>query len=530
MAPAPMTSEGLPFIVSTSTKKPDPEMRKFIRSHVMIGKNLGKILRPRRSKAGESSSSEESHDSRLRSSREKEGYDDDDDELITLTPVVVPRRVGGDFSFIRFADTIEDSSIAVILEFSSIAKKALFPLESCIAFAAREKAGWMEALTVDAAYLHALAFSTRAYFDLMPNGCTPSTSTGHPASASYRHMLKTLRLLRERLDAPPPTEHDAAGAAVEKASFSTAAVVLCLAFHAHMTGERETARHHLLGLRKIVDLKGGLAGLGNVKLVIELLRCDMAMALHNGTQPLFFADPIREPYWAYPDFSLYDIPCDPGDEDEPVLATTTWNAELARAWRAMKQFCTLVNRAAAAGTKLPEQTLLAAMAAVTYRLLHMRRARGAPPEAEEAVRVGLLAFCSGVFLQWASVRLPYTHFPRVYRATVVDLALSVPAPTPIPILGTDHHPYGSSPDTASSLPRLLVWLLTIGAVSLFGAADTEGWLKPLLRVNLERCGVRSWPAMRAVLDSFMWIGIVHDAPGKALFDSVMSPSLYLQAV
>lgn len=118
----------------------------------------------------------------------------------------------------------------------------------------------MEALTVDAAYLHALAFSTQAYFDLM-SGRTPNK---RPTSA-YSHILKTLRLLRERLDLP---EHDVA----VKSSFSTATVVLCLAFHAHIMGEHETAGHHVLGLRKIVDLNGGLKGLKNEKLVIELLR------------------------------------------------------------------------------------------------------------------------------------------------------------------------------------------------------------------------------------------------------------------
>ncbi|OTB11599.1 hypothetical protein K445DRAFT_321979 [Daldinia sp. EC12] len=502
MAPAAKSSGGMPFIVSTSTKKPDPELRKLIRSHVMMGKNRGKILRPNYRKAGESSSPEESHDSRsrARSSLEKEAYDDD--ELITLTPVVVPRRVGGDLSFIRFADTIEDSSVAVILEFSSIAKKALFPLESCISFAIREKTGWMEALTLDAAYLHALAFSTRAYFDLM-QGYTPRKGS----ASAYPHMLKTLRLLRERLDMP---EHDAA----VKSSFSTAAVVLCLAFHAHITGEHETARHHLLGLRKIVDLKGGLIGLRNVKIVIELLRCDMGMALHNGTKPIFFADTIREPYWPYPDFSQYGIAPEP--KDKSFLAIL--DAELALAWRTMKQFCTLVNRAAAARRKLSEQNLLDPMASVMYRLLHMRFARSS---LSEVVRLGLLAFCSSVFLQWSSVRLPYTHFPGVYRDNLVNLEFPLP----------DANTYDSSSlDNNVSTPRLLIWLLTVGAVSLFSAADNEAWLKPWLRVNLELCGVDSWPAMRAVLDSFMWVGVVQDAPGKALFDSTMSSSLCLESV
>ncbi|KAI0117423.1 hypothetical protein F4814DRAFT_286769 [Daldinia grandis] len=495
MAPAPKKSGGMPFIVSTGTKKPDPEMRKFIRSHVMMGKNRGKILRTKCNKAGESNEREGLHNSEPRSNSKDEKYLDDSSP-IKLTPVVVPRRVGGDLSFIRFADTIEDSSVAVILEFSSIAKKLLFPLESCISFDVREKSGWMEALTVDAAYLHALAFSTQAYFDLLSG----RMSSKRPASA-YPHMLKTLRLLRERLDLP---EHDI----VVKASFSTAAVVLCLAFYAHITGEHETARHHLLGLRKIVDLNGGLKGLKNEKLVIELLRCDMGIALHSGTKPVFFSDVMREPYWPYPDFILYGITVD--SEDEFLLVTL--DAELVIAWRTMKQFCTLVNRAAAAGRKLPKIDLLDTMASVMYRLLHMCFARGSP---SEVVRLGLLAFCSGVFLQWASVRLPYTHFPTMYRDNLVNLEF--PAPNN-DCSGINNFP----------TPRLLLWLLTVGAVSVFGGVDNEAWLKSWLRVNLDLCGIDSWPAMCGALDSFMWVGVVQDGPGKAVFDSTMSWGLYLE--
>lgn len=80
----------------------------------MMGKNRGKILRPKYNKAGESNIPEGLHNSRPRSSLEEGGYDDN--APITLTPVVVPRRVGGDLSFIRFGDTIEDSGVAVIFE------------------------------------------------------------------------------------------------------------------------------------------------------------------------------------------------------------------------------------------------------------------------------------------------------------------------------------------------------------------------------------------------------------------------------
>jgi hypothetical protein len=43
-------STGLHFVVSGSLEKPDPELRKFIRSHVMQGKNRGRKLPSRKKK------------------------------------------------------------------------------------------------------------------------------------------------------------------------------------------------------------------------------------------------------------------------------------------------------------------------------------------------------------------------------------------------------------------------------------------------------------------------------------------------
>lgn len=104
----------------------------------------------------------------------------------------------------------------------------MFPLETCISFGPKEMA-WIEALTLDAAYLHAMAFSTQIYFELLPG------RPGRGASA-YFHVIKTLQILRERL---ARSAQD-----VVKSWFSTTAVVMCLAFYAQVMGEPETAKHH----------------------------------------------------------------------------------------------------------------------------------------------------------------------------------------------------------------------------------------------------------------------------------------------
>ncbi|OTB07647.1 hypothetical protein M426DRAFT_268086 [Hypoxylon sp. CI-4A] len=497
MASGSRDSGGIPFIVSTGTNKPGPEMRKFIRSHVMIGKNRGKTLRPKYEKVVKSKSTRNADGKTLSSADIAENS-----PAVAYAPVLpIPRKVGSELSLIRFADNIEEPAVTCIMEFSSIAKKALFPLESCVNFGPREK-GWVEALTVDAAYLHAMAFSAQAYFDLLAGRSTYDS----PVSA-YPHVVKTLRLLRERLETP---DRDT----MVRGLSSTAAVVLCLAFHAHIMGDYQAVRHHMVGLRKIVDLKGGLLNLrGDLKLALEILRCDIGMAFHSGLQPLFFSEPTKEPHWPYPDFEAHDAPAIIDSGGDPCLESL--DTHLRDAWRSMKQFAAHVNRAGVTHRKLPKELLLESMASIMYRLLHMSELfkQGS---LDEAVRLGLLAFASSVFLQWAGVRLPYMHFPATYRDSLFGLDLSR-APAYL----------AAGDDTASSRspsPQLLLWLLKVGAVSVFGDADNDTWLKPWLRVNIELCGVDSWPAMSGVLNSFMWVGLVHDKPGKAIFDSTVSLS------
>lgn len=76
--------------------------------------------------------------------------------------------------------------------------------------------------------------------------------------------MKTVRLLRERLLLINEQS---------RFSDSTVFVVLTLAMISHHIGEHEGAKHHLDGLRKIVDLRGGLDSFRYIpKLLIEILR------------------------------------------------------------------------------------------------------------------------------------------------------------------------------------------------------------------------------------------------------------------
>lgn len=232
------------------------------------------------------------------------------------------------------------------------------------------------------------------------------------------------------------------------------------------------------------------------------------MALRHGSRPAFF---YEEPILPYPDLTALLKLCkfEPATTDSQHGTATLFLAEiddeLARAWRALSEFCSLINFAVDYGQLISTETFLDTMASVVYRLLDMCFEESGSI-LDETIRLGLLAFSCVLFLQWKDLGMSYSHLASTFRAGLARLT-SVPS-----------HIISSS--------QLMLWLLMVGAVSVFDGqiANDNGddrWLKPLLLVNMDLCGIHSWSEMRDLLESFMWIGLVHDKPGKAVFDSAV---------
>lgn len=137
----------------------------------------------------------------------------------------------------------------------------MFPLESCVDFEEPPRASWVETLCNDAAFLNATIFSVQVYYDLLAGRDLEPVS---PLTPTYISFSKTVRFLRERLG----DEDDHL-----RLSDNTVMVVLILACHAHRLGQYIIAKNHMVGLRKIVDMRGGIAALKTrTKLLIEIIR------------------------------------------------------------------------------------------------------------------------------------------------------------------------------------------------------------------------------------------------------------------
>ncbi|KAI0424454.1 hypothetical protein F5Y09DRAFT_324341 [Xylaria sp. FL1042] len=499
------------FMVKTTTDEFNPEDRKLIRSHVMKGKNLGKMrpLGSRRhlnsadtrenvtlqlSSSGVSSygrGNRNASSSRISSSSAPHT----ERHTGIRVPESIPPRFGSVASTMCLADsTMKPERVEVVLQFSTIAKQLLFPMETCIFFDRRAE-NWIAPLALDPAFLHASIFASLYLFDaILPQGSSRETHR------IMYHYHKTVSILRKRL----LFDDDEV-----RLSNNTVNVVLRLAGHAFSAGDLKSAMNHMQGIQRIVNLRGGLSSFrGNEKLAAEILRSDLGIVMHSGSNPVLFRGVARRDtyYQMYPKLSLFlDKRHSLHSSTAGLFISTSaathdieLDGQLTLAWSTMSDFCSVINLAADSEQKIDVETFLHSMSSIMYNLLDMNF------EScfwKESIRLSLLSFSCSVFLPWRHLGMKYPHLNSILRRHFTKLKESIP----------------------SFPPKLVMWLLMACAVTIIDEFD-GAWLHRLLREVANLCGIHCWEQLQDMLMSVMWIGIVHDKPGKRVFDAAFGCS------
>ena len=130
--------------------------------------------------------------------------------------------------------------LMVVIGFPGDNNESLFPIPS------------------DAAALHITAFAVEGFIDRILRRQENNTNP-----AAMLHFQKGLRLLRGRLLGEDETL---------KVSDSTISVVLKLANVTHFNGDYQASKQHMEGLRKMVDLRGGMDVFRGTQVLIDMLR------------------------------------------------------------------------------------------------------------------------------------------------------------------------------------------------------------------------------------------------------------------
>jgi hypothetical protein len=132
------------------------------------------------------------------------------------------------------------------------------------------------------------------------------------------------------------------------------------------------------------------------------------------------------------------------------------------AWVALQRFRSLINLATGTHRMFPMEIMMDTMAAVMYRLLHMRFLSAS---IDEVIRLGLLSLLYHIFLQWQDLVFLSFYFPSNYKNTLSSLK----------------HAIGFS-------PAIMLWLFMVRGRSRLTTLDDK-WPKNFLQERLDICHV-----------------------------------------
>ncbi|KAI1170972.1 hypothetical protein F4777DRAFT_88156 [Nemania sp. FL0916] len=468
-----MDADYTPFILSINggDGPKDPNTRKLIRRHVMLGKNRGKKFPDRRKPMRKTAAAAELpvHESNIIAPNSAKSLSK------------IPRQVGSDLSSMSWAGSVDVSTMAVIMDFTHFTKKSMHLVESCLDFP-KKGIEWMEPFITDAAWVHMMAFTSYAVMDV-------ARGFSVQVADQWRslHFAQSVRLLRERL-----LENDQALTTTN----STIKVVLALAVHATMHGGFEEARFHLMGLQRMIELRGGIPGFWEwPRMILEIMRTDIGLSIHSATAPLFLQDSSTGAQWPHPldnfPHAIDDLHLISSNSPKDFLHLLDY--ELKHAWIILESFSSRINTAAQTKIQLPKELLVDTIASAMYRLLRMHFA---PGSLDELVRLSLIAFGIGAFLQWQqSFPMGPTRFPTILRECLRQFG------------------------QADRFPHFMMWILLIGALNVFPEEDNT-WLYPCLKANLEVCGIGSWDDLHETLRTWPWVDVLHEDRGRAIFTEV----------
>ncbi|CAM1505951.1 Fc.00g115880.m01.CDS01 [Cosmosporella sp. VM-42] len=448
----------LEFIVETAPHRPSGKNKRLIRSHVSRG-------RLRRKDASDFKSWILQKDGKLMA--------------IGVDYNSIPSRVGSDLSLINFPEVLKPYMQEDIIRSLTVMKGALYPPEICLQVDPLQTS-WSTSLLTDRVYLHSTLFSIEAYLD--------DYLGRPPSSLTQFHLLKTLRLLQERLAADTP----------ESISDPTLMVVVVLGLTAELVGDRSAAENHITGLKGMIDLRGGLETLRfeNSRLPAKVCRVDLGLALRFGCRPVFFDDSISWDEHISANGPTRAPETLQTSENSLSEFLETLDGRLFNVWKDLQEFSRLSNLAYQTSSKLPPNTFSEIMVSVLYRLMNLVFNES---PVEDAVRLGMITFTAAMFFRWREMRQRQGYLDDAFRVALQKL---------------EH--------TSTQGPYVvLLWLLMMWNICV---PDRSGdglfvdWLDDII-LNSH---FQSWMEARNVLKKIIWINYMHDAPGKMLFDAAVS--------
>ncbi|TIC89883.1 hypothetical protein CH35J_012316 [Colletotrichum higginsianum] len=481
---------GFAFVMTDTSGRPNSEDRKLIRSHVMRGKNT------RASRAAPK-----------RAAAPWAAYDIDTAGSVqeTESPEALPIPVGrpgsevalryndnkrasqrevlhasNDLDMFRFAEDVDDISRSMLFEYYGFIKETMYPIEWCLSFDA-SKTPWFYWLLSDAAFLNSMLFTV---------GLLHDSVEGKTSKRTNFHVWRTLKLLNKHI-----TDKDLALAD------STIATVVSMCMVSEIFGDRDGATAHVRGLRRIVELRGGIESFGhNLQLQVKICRVDIGWSLCTGEKPLYYRDGID--WGSSLGRKLGDLPAGfqrSRDRCRIRLLADSFDPRLGNVFQDLHDFSLLANYLAETGQKIEPHVFQNLMTSVQYRLLYLEPATRAG--VADMFRLGMSSYITTLFLKVHGAKIPLAALTSQLRSVCRQFEVA---------------------DASTAAVRLLVaWTLVTGAISVFdGNEDDDAWLIPKLASLRDSLGA-TWPEAEARLGEVMWVELAHSSQGVKVFEKLV---------
>ncbi|KAL4801482.1 hypothetical protein BDV18DRAFT_167320 [Aspergillus unguis] len=311
------------------------------------------------------------------------------------------------------------------------------------------------------------------------------------------HIARTYRIVQERLMSREEATAD-----------MTIAILVAMSQYERLQGEYSRGYVHVQGLRRMIELRGGLAQFNSEcsAVALKVLRADLEYALQLGGRMLFGLEGIdflrllkgvdingcREQFSdARVDLSLRD----------------SLRADLLATFVDMRSLAGMLNDAGAGQRrKIAAEDFHNTIVLLGYRVLDIgaldgKSAGNIPTPMsilEEASHLGLIAFLV-TFLRGLDHRIADKPLlSRRLRIAVQGLLMSI-----------------ESDNEDKIAKNVLLWTLFIGAVAVFKPSDDE-WLIPTINRTMRILGLSSWENVKQSFAGFPWVNALHDRTGVVL--------------
>ncbi|KAH9206689.1 hypothetical protein DL95DRAFT_438854 [Leptodontidium sp. 2 PMI_412] len=455
-----MSSTSLQFISQgTAGKRPGGSDRRLIRAHVMKGKNAG---RPRPSTKKATAIVQIKHPftaTRIPT---------------TAYPQPAPKAgrplLWNDLCLTTFPGQLDSESTKLMHRWFFDISDELFPPQFCSKFDI-VKSIWANCVLIDEAYFHCTLAISASYVDFYER--RPRMS-----SKALYHISQAYSLVNKKLSGP------------DFVSDNAIAAVVSLAIYQQIHHLYSTGLIHLDGLRRMIELRGGMAKLikQNRALAVKPLRLDAELALQTGCPPIFCSDFLETISHAFGH---------PSDLEVKSLSVAT---EAYHVMMTMMSFARSLNsNEGNKAMRLDPLTYTEILVWLLYRSIEIsplgQQCSASGDVYNQLACFSMLAFMTTLLPEYGRYDSSYPLLSQKLENIIQNINTT---PTYI----------------QHSKLTLLLWGILISGISVSKSKDYR-WL---IMDVCEQLELHDWLAVRHQLCQFPWINAVHDIPGQYLWN------------